>query len=219
MGWAGVQGRFPSQRWGRKLLRRSQWAGNTLGAAARRWCQALKAQVSGGVFSVRTLRGEFSPLVQLPSHVRLCDPTDCSMPGSPVLYNIPGLLRLTSIEALMPSNHFVLCHPLLLLPSVFPSIRVFSNKSALLIRWPKYWSFGISRWPKYWSFSISISPSNECSGLISFGTDWFDPFLFSVQFSRSVMSDSLRPHELQHARPPCLSPTPGVHSDSSPSSR
>ena len=206
MGWAGVQGHFPSQRWGRKLLRRSQWVGNALGTAGRRW---LKVQVSGGVFSVRTLRGEFSPfVVQSPSHVRLCDPTDYSMPGSPVLYNIPGLLRLTSIEAMMPSNHFVLCHPLLLLPSVFPSIRVFSNKSALLIRWPKYWSFG-----------VGISPSNECSGLISFGTDWFDPFLFSVQFRRSVMSDSLRPHELQHARPPCPSPTPGVHSDSRPSSR
>ena len=70
----------------------------------------------------------------------------------------------------MPSNHLILCHPLLLLPSIFPSIRVFSNKSALRIRWPKYWSF-----------SISISPSNEYSGLVSFRMDWFD--LLAVQWT------------------------------------
>ena len=68
-----------------------------------------------------------------------------------------------SIELVMPSNHLILCHPLLLLPSIMPSIRVFSNESALLIRWPKYWSF-----------SFGISPSNKCSGLISFKIDWFD---------------------------------------------
>ena len=68
-----------------------------------------------------------------------------------------------SIESVMPSNHFILCHPLLLLPSLFPSIRVFSNETALLIRWPKYWSF-----------SFSTSPSNEYSRLISFRIDWFD---------------------------------------------
>ena len=73
-----------------------------------------------------------------------------------------------SIESVMPSNHLILCHPLLLLPSIFPSIRVFSNESAHHIRWPKYWSF-----------SFSISPSNEYSGLISFGVDWFD--LLAVQ--------------------------------------
>ena len=68
-----------------------------------------------------------------------------------------------SIESAMLSNHLILCHPLLLLPLIFPSIRVFSNESVLHIRWPKYWSF-----------SFSISPSNEYSGLTSFGTDWFD---------------------------------------------
>ena len=73
-----------------------------------------------------------------------------------------------SIEFVMPSNHLILCHPLLLLPSVFPSIRVFINESALCIRWPQYWSF-----------SFSISPSNEYSGLISFRMDWFD--LLAVQ--------------------------------------
>ena len=75
---------------------------------------------------------------------------------------------LMSIESVMPSNHLILCYPFLLLPSVFPSIRVFSNESALWIRWPKYWSF-----------SITISPSNENSGLISIRIDWFD--LLSVQ--------------------------------------
>ena len=75
-----------------------------------------------------------------------------------------------SIESVMPSSHLILCHPLLLLPSVFPSIRVFSNESALHIRWPNYWSF---------SFSFSTSPSNEYKGLISFRIDWFD--LLAVQ--------------------------------------
>ena len=78
------------------------------------------------------------------------------------------LLKLFSVESVMPSNHLILCHPLLLLPSIFPSIRVFSNESALRIRWPKHWSF-----------SLSISPSNEYSELISFRIDWFD--LLAVQ--------------------------------------
>ena len=79
-----------------------------------------------------------------------------------------SLLKLMSIELVMPPNHLILCHPLLLPPSIFPSIRVFSNESTLCIRWPKYWSF-----------SFSISPSNEYSGLISFRIDWID--LFAVQ--------------------------------------
>ena len=79
-----------------------------------------------------------------------------------------SLLKLMSIESVMPSNHLILCHPLLLLPSIFSSIRVFSNESALWIRWPKYWSF-----------NFSISPSNKYSRLISFRIDWFD--LLAVQ--------------------------------------
>ena len=82
--------------------------------------------------------------------------------------NSRSLLKLMSIASVMPSKHLILCHPLLLPPSIFPSIRVFSNKSALRIRWPKYWSF-----------SFSISPSNEYSGLISFRMDWLD--LLEVQ--------------------------------------
>ena len=77
--------------------------------------------------------------------------------------NSQSLLKLTSIESVMPFNHLILCHPLLLLPSIFPSIRVFSNESILH-----------TRWPKYWSFSFDISPSNEYSGLISFRTNWLD---------------------------------------------
>ena len=79
-----------------------------------------------------------------------------------------SLLKLMSIESVMPSNHLILCYPLLLLPSIFPSIRVFSNEAALHIRWPKYWSF-----------SFNISPSNELSGLMSFRMDWLD--LLAVQ--------------------------------------
>ena len=82
--------------------------------------------------------------------------------------NTRSLLRLMSIELVRPSNHLILCHPLLLLPSIFPSIRVFSDESVLCIMWPKYWSF-----------SFSISPSNEYSELISFRTDWLD--LLAVQ--------------------------------------
>ena len=83
-----------------------------------------------------------------------------------------SLLKLMFIESVMPSNHLIFCRPLLLLPSVFPSIRIFSNKSALHIRWPKYWSF-------------SISPSNEYSGFISFRIDWFD--LLAVQGTRKSL--------------------------------
>ena len=88
---------------------------------------------------------------------------DCSMPGLSSINNSQSPLKLMPIESVMPSNHLILCHPLLLLPSIFPSIRVFANESALCIRWPKYWSF-----------SFNISPSNEYPGLISFRMDWLD---------------------------------------------
>ena len=98
----------------------------------------------------------------------LCGPIDCSMPASLSVTISQSLLKLRSIESVLPSNHLILCFPLLFLPSVFPSIRVLSNEECLCIRWPKYWSFG-----------FSISPSNEYSGLISFRIDWFD--LLAVQ--------------------------------------
>ena len=90
----------------------------------------------------------------------ICNPMDCSMPGFPVPHY---LLKLMLTESVMPCNHLILCHPILLLPSTFPSITVFSNESALLIRWTKHWKF-----------SCNIGPSNEHSGLISFRLDRFD---------------------------------------------
>ena len=88
--------------------------------------------------------------------------------GLPVHHELPEFIKAMSIESVMPSNHLILSCPLLLLPSIFPSIRVFSNESTLCIRWPKYWSF-----------SFNISPSNEHPGLISFRMDWLD--LLAVQ--------------------------------------
>ena len=94
------------------------------------------------------------------SCLTLCHPMDCSMP---CFTYCRSLLKLKSFKSMMPSNHLILCCPLLLRPSIFPSIRVFSNELVLCLRWPKYWSF-------------SISLSNEYSGLIFFRIDWFDPF-------------------------------------------
>ena len=93
----------------------------------------------------------------------LCDPMNCSMPAFPVLIITLSLFKLMSIESVIPFNHLILCHPLLLLPSIFPRNRVFSNESGLCIRWPKYWSF-----------SFSNSPSIEYLGMISFRINWFD---------------------------------------------
>ena len=107
--------------------------------------------------------GVFSSVQSL-SCVRLfVTPWITARQASLSITNSRGSLRLTSIKSVMPSNHLILCRPLLLLPSIFPSIRVFSNESALRIRWPKYWSF-----------SFNISPSNEYSGLVSFRMDWLD---------------------------------------------
>ena len=165
---------------------------------------------------------------------------DYSAEASLSITNSQSLLKVMSIESVMLSNHLILCRPLLLLPSIFPSIRVFSNESVLHIRWPNYWSF-----------SLSISPSSEYLGLISFRSDWLDllanhritlislqhptqyksslnppskslsrsPGPIIVQFSHSVVPDSLRPCALQHTKLPNPSPTPGACSNSCPSSR
>ena len=104
--------------------------------------------------------------VQSLSHVQLfAIPGTAGCQASLSITNSQSLFKLMSIDSVMPSNHLILCCPLLLLPSIFPSIRVFSNESVLRIRWPKYWSF-----------SFTISPSNECSGLTSFRINWFDLF-------------------------------------------
>ena len=118
-------------------------------------------------------------LIQLVSSDRLFETpwtAACQAPLS--ITNSRSLLKLMSLESVMQSNHLILCHPLLLPPSIFPSIRVFSSESVLCIRWPKYWSF-----------SFSISPSNEYSGLISFRMDWLD--LLAVQ---GTLKSLLRHH-------------------------
>ena len=99
--------------------------------------------------------------------------------------NSQSLLKLMSIEPMMSSNYLTLCHPFLLLPSIFPRIRVFSSESDLRIRWPKYWSF-----------SFSVSPSNEYSGLISFRIDWFESIfsLFKIFYKQAICMVSFRKH-------------------------
>ena len=109
---------------------------------------------------------QFSSVTQL--CLTLCSPMDCSTPGFPVHHQLPELAQTHGHRVSDAINHFILCRPLLLLPSIFPSIRVFSNESVLY-----------TRWPKYWSFSFSISASNEYSGLILFRISWLD--LLAVQ--------------------------------------
>ena len=115
-------------------------------------------------FDFLALQGNPKTLPQFSSVAQLCltlRRMNCSTPGLPVHHQLPDSLRLTSIELVAPSSHLILCRLLLLLPSIFPSIRVFSDESALSIRWPKCWSF-----------SLSISPSSEHPGLIFFKMDW-----------------------------------------------
>ena len=117
---------------------------------------------------VQEILVQFSSVQSL-SHVWLfATPWTAACQASLSITNSWSLLKLLSTESVMPSNHLILCHPLLLLPSIFPNIRVFSNELVLCIRWPKYWSF-----------SFNISPSNEYSGLIAFWMDWLD--LLEVQ--------------------------------------
>ena len=108
--------------------------------------------------------------------------------GSLSITNPQSLLKLMSIESVMPSNHLILCRPLLLPPSIIPSIRVFSNESVLRIRWPKYWSF-----------SFSISPSNEYSGLIAFRIDWLDLLAIQGTLESLLLHHSSKASILQHS--------------------
>ena len=119
--------------------------------------------------------------------VSLCDPMDCSTQSLSIT-NYQSLLRLMSIKLVMPSNHLIFFHPLLLLPSIFPSIRVFSNELVLCIRWPKCWSF-----------SFTISPSNEYSGLISFRIDWFDLLAVQGTLKSLLQHHSSKASILQHS--------------------
>ena len=113
---------------------------------------------------------------------------NCSMPGLPVHHQLRSSLKLMSIEWVIPSSHLILCHPFLLLPSILPSIRVFSSESTLCMRWPKYWSF-----------SFSISPSNEYSGVISFRTDWLDFLAVQGTLKSLLQHHSSNASILQHS--------------------
>ena len=127
--------------------------------------------------------------VQLLSHVQLfATPWTETCQASLFITKSQSLLKLMSIESVMPSNHFILCCPLLLLPSIFPSIRVFSKESVLRIRWPKYWSF-----------IFSISPSNEYSALISFRIIWFDLFAVQGTLKGLLQNHSSKESILQHS--------------------
>ena len=120
------------------------------------------------------------------SYLTLCNPRNYSMPGLPVLHYPSECAQIMSIESLAPSNHLILCRPLFLLPSVFPSIRVFSNELALCIRWPKYWSF-------------SISPSKEYSGLIPVRIDCFDLIVVHGTLKSLLQHQNLKASILHHS--------------------
>ena len=147
-------------------------------------------------------------VIQSLCHVRLsATPWTAARQDSLSITNSRSLSKLMSSEWVMSSNHLILCRPLLLPPSIFPSIRVFSKESGLRIRWPEYWSFSFSirpsnecselisfrmdwldllalriRWPEYWSFSFSINPSNEYSELISFRMDWLELLALCIRW-------------------------------------
>ena len=129
---------------------------------------------------------QFSSVTQ--SYPNLWDPVDCSTPGFLSISNSRSLLKLISIELVMPSNHLILCCPLLLLPLIFPTIRVFSSESALHIKWPKYWNF-----------SFNISPSNEHPGLISFKVDWLDLLAVQGTLKSLLQHHSSKASILQHS--------------------
>ena len=129
----------------------------------------------------------FFPLLILV--VSVCNPMDCSTPGLLSITNSQSLLKLCPlIELVMPSNHLILCHPLLLLHSIFPSIRIFSNESVLHVMWPKIWSF-----------SFSVSPSNEYSGLFSFRMDWVDLLAVQGTLKSLLQHHSSKASILQHS--------------------
>ena len=123
----------------------------------------LDSTGSNHYFTDSLLRFWYAVVSVVQPCLTLCDLTDCSYQASLSFTMSWSLLKLMSIESVMPSNHLILCQPLLLLPSIFPSIRAFFNELALCISWPKYWSF-----------VFSINPSNEYSGLITFRIDWFN---------------------------------------------
>ena len=134
-------------------------------------------------------KAKFISSVQSLSHVQLfVTPWTAALQDSLSITNSKSLLKSMSTESVMPSNHLILCWPLLLQPSVFPSIRIFSNESVLSIRWSKYWSF-----------SFSISPSKEYSGLISFNIDWLDLLAVQMTLKGLLQHHSSKASILQHS--------------------
>ena len=133
----------------------------------------------------RYLLLQFSLVVQL--CLTFCDPMNRSMPGLPVHHQLADLLKLMPIKSVMPSNHLILCCPLLL-PTIPPSVRVFPNESTLRMRWPEYWSF-----------SFSISPSNEHPGLVSFRIDWLDLLAVQGTLKRVLQHHSSKASILQRS--------------------
>ena len=157
-----------------------------------KWLDGITNSMNMSLSKLRELVGTVSIkqamrlVVQLLRHVRLCNHMDCSTPGSSVLHYLPVFVKFMSVESVKLPKHLSLCHPHLLSPSSFPSIRVFSSELALCIRWPKYWSF-------------SISPSNEYSGLISFRIDWFYPLAVQGILKSLLQHHSLKASILQHS--------------------
>ena len=158
--------KFPSQQYWRSCHALLQGTFLTQGSNPHHLCLLLAGELFTTSPTWETHKSnQFSSVTQL---CLFLTPWTAAYRASLSITNTQSSLKFMSIESVMPSNHLILWHPLFLLPSIFPSIRVFSNESALLIRWPKYWSF-----------SFSISPSNEHPGLISFSIDWLD--LLAVQ--------------------------------------
>ena len=160
------------------------------------WVEATDAQA----WTLRSLSVPCCYFVQSPSPVRLFVTLWTAAHQASLSFGISwSLLKLMSTESVLSSNHPILCHPLLLLLSIFPSIRLFSNESALRIRWPQYWSF-----------SFIISPSNEYSVLTSFRIDWFDPC--SPRTLKSLLSTTVPKHQFFSAQP-SLWPNPHIRND------
>ena len=171
------------------------------------WNVSLKSKYSQSgdiILSIKQRRnGEeegFSSIQSL-SHIRLfATPWTAARQASLSIINSWSLPKFTSIESVMPSNYLILCRPLLLPPSIFPSIRVFSNESVLHIRWPKYWSF-----------SFSISPSNEYSGLIYFRIEWVHLLAVQGTLKSLLQHHSSKPSILQHSAFFMIQPLTSVH--------
>ena len=145
--------------------------------------QSLQKSFGNFIKSYTQSYHQFSSVSQ--SCLTFCNPMDCSTPDFPVHHPLPEFTQTHVHQSVMPSSHLILYRPLLLLPPLAPSIRVFSNESVVH-----------TSWPKYWSFSLNISPSNEYSGLISFRSDWFDLLAVQGTLSRAFYNTTVQKHQL-----------------------